>query len=118
MPLKITKRQLVLTPLVFLLSVSVFAWGLQAKLSLYQLRGPSHPISVAKLLPDNQVNKRIGIPHSSDRIFEPHPPFLTAYFVFHAPVIILRRQQTDHFALLSIRAQVYSLFFRPPPSQA
>ena len=48
-----------LSLLVFCLSAAIVVWGFQAKLARYTAPAHSHPTSVAKLIQDEQANKKI-----------------------------------------------------------
>jgi hypothetical protein len=117
MPVVLTKRRTVSTLFVFLLSAALFAWGLQAKLSLYQQPSRSHPVSVAKLLPDNQVNKKTGAPGSSDRCAVSRLAFCAAIVLFQSRFTVSRGRQVGEVVAPSIPSYSYALFFRPPPSR-
>jgi hypothetical protein len=118
MPLIPTKTRTVspLTLFVFLLSVALFDWGTQAKLSLYQQPTRSHPVSVAKLLPDNQVDKKIGLPRSSDRRTVSLLAFLAALALFQPKFTFSRGRQAGKVVAPSIPSYPYARFIRPPPS--
>ena len=117
-PLILTKMRTVfsLTLFVFLLSVALFAWGTQAKLSLYQRPTRSHPISVAKFLSDNQVDEKIGLPRSSDRCAVSLLAFYASTVLFQLRFIVSRGRQAGKVVAPSIPSHSYALFFRPPPS--
>src|SRR5579863_9658722 len=106
-----------LTLFVFVLSAALFAWGTQAKLSLYQQPTRSHPVSVAKLLPDNQINEKMGLPRSGDRSAASHLPFYTSLVLFQPRLIVSRGRQAGVVVAQSIPSYTYSLFFRPPPTR-
>jgi hypothetical protein len=117
MPIVLTKRRMVSRPFVFLLSATLFAWGLQAKLSLYQQPSRSHPVSVAKLLPDNQVNKKTGAPGSSDRRAVSRFAFYSAIVLYQPRFTVSRGRQLGEVVAPSIPSYSYALFVRPPPSR-
>jgi hypothetical protein len=120
MPLMSMKRRTTpsLTLIVLVLSAAVFAWGTQSKLSLYQRPSPSHPISVAKLLPDDQASKKGGLPHSNLRKIEAELPVFAAVVLTACPVDIAKRGQASGVVLPAISPRSYALFFRPPPMEA
>src|SRR5579863_9540336 len=96
-----------------LLSVGVFAWGMQYKLSLYQQHSPSHPVSVAKLLSDNQVSKKNVLPHSGNREAPHKLALLAALVLFVPPAVVARDRQAGDVAVSATPSHSYSLFFRP-----
>jgi hypothetical protein len=116
----LTKRQSspALSLLVVCLSAAIVAWGLQAKLSRYTAPKHSHPTSVAKLIQDEQLSKKVyailpGDLHGASQL----------------PIDNVRGLlQAQHTICLSLRIQgpirssipfyAHALRFRPPPSIA
>jgi hypothetical protein len=112
-------RRAVLLPLGFLmLSLAVFGWGLQYKLSLYQSKDSiTHQAPVAKLLSQKE---RPATAQTLDGRF-PEVPAFTA-FVFVAMASLLRLAATRYLRTGSIERSrpprppcLQALFFRPPP---
>jgi hypothetical protein len=112
-------RRAVLLPLGFLmLSLAVFGWGLQYKLSLYQGKDSiTHQAPVAKLLSQKE---RPATAQTLDARF-PEVPAFTA-FVFVAMASLLRLAATRYLRTGSIERSrpprppcLQALFFRPPP---
>jgi hypothetical protein len=112
-------RRAVLLPLGFLmLSLAVFGWGLQYKLSLYQSKDSiTHQAPVAKLL--SQKERPATAQTLGGRF--PEVPAFTA-FVFVAMASLLRLAATRYLRTGSIERSrpprppcLQALFFRPPP---
>jgi hypothetical protein len=98
------------------LCVSVFSWGLKAKLSLYNAPTGSHAGTVAKLIPDRQLNKKKigGLQQVSQRdesrfAIQPGASLLLPEF---SPARI--RQICPRGAGF-LRFYPHALLFRPPP---
>jgi hypothetical protein len=109
----------VLLPLGFLmLSLAVFGWGLQYKLSLYQSKDSiTHQAPVAKLLSQKE---RPATAQTLDAQ-SPEVPVFTA-FVLVAMASLLRLAATRYLRTGSIERSrpprppcLQALFFRPPP---
>jgi len=117
MPLKLMKKPtpISLRGLAVFLCASVFAWGLQAKLSLYHHEPPSHPNSVAKLIQDEQVNKKAGALKSTcrrsaslqemDRAIAPGPQLL----------VTSRSRLLSKLAWADIPCCIHAHLLRSPP---
>jgi hypothetical protein len=112
-------RRAVLLPLGFLmLSLAVFGWGLQYKLSLYQGQNSiTHQAPVAKLLSQKE---RPATAQTLDARF-PEVPIFTA-FVLVAMASLLRLAATRYLRTGSLERSrpprppcLQALFFRPPP---
>ena len=112
-------RRAVLLPLgLLMLSLAVFGWGLEYKLSLYQGQNSiTHQAPVAKLLSQKER------PASAQALAAPFPevPVLTA-FVLVAMASLLRLASTRYLRTGSIERSrpprppcLQALFFRPPP---
>ncbi len=101
--------------LVCLLCATVFAWGFQAKLSLYKRPTPSHPVSVAKLCQDDQAGK-----HTCEVAAQNHGPLtpdLTCgvQIPFRPRLTVRRDRQVSTLVHPAIPSYPHALFFRPPP---
>jgi hypothetical protein len=99
------------------LSVAIFAWGLQYKLSLYQAPSQSSPVTVAKLIQGEQTNKKaVGLQSQSRYRC---PPFLlqSTFQAFQPPMVVRRERPANPPVVASVRL-LTSLFFRPPPQKA
>jgi hypothetical protein len=109
------------------LVISVFTWGLQYKLSLYNpTLSASHQIPEAKLLTKNE---RILAPDSPLIMSTPAPRGMTDVWFFASslllwvPVLLLvlesgasaREEERERPWLVFLRAALSALFFRPPP---
>jgi hypothetical protein len=113
-------RRAVLFPLgLLMLSLAVFGWGLQYKLSLYQNKDSiTHLAPVAKLLSQKErPAARLGLPARSPEA--PAFPFvaalvLVASFLFRATARYLRTGNMERFRP-SRPPCLEAVFFRPPP---
>jgi hypothetical protein len=112
------------------LVISVFTWGLQYKLSLYNpALSASHQIPEAKLL---SKNERVLAPESSLIAGATAPRgmtdvwFFAASVLLWAPVLLLvlrsgpsvREEERERPWLKFLRATLSALFLRPPPIAA
>jgi hypothetical protein len=99
------------------LCAAVFAWGFQAKLSLYHPAAPLNPEHVAKLMADNQGSKSLAAAVSG-HVIEPADPVwivLGAVTPRLRSVRLVRNHRPLHPAA---PARTHALFFRPPPQTA
>lgn len=112
---------------VFALALSVFTWGLQYKLSLYDPpQAASHSLPVAKLLSkDEQAAVTKGVAAADTKVPGELVFFVGASFLFllaHIPSIFVakRRVAQDHRRpmFISCSASMNAFFFRPPPASA
>ena len=112
---------------VFGLALSVFAWGLQYKLSLYDpVQAVSHTIPEAKLLSkDEQAAVTTGSTIADTRMPAELVYLFAAAFVFLLVQILSvfpaeRRAEQDHRRPWSVScaASMNAFFFRPPPASA
>ena len=112
-------RRAVLLPLgLLMLSLAVFGWGLQYKLSLYQAKN-----SIAHLTPEAKLlsqKERPATAQTLDARF-PEVPAFTA-FVFVAMASLLRLAATRCLRTGSVERSrpsrppyLQAVFFRPPP---
>ena len=101
-----------------LLGAAVFAWGTQSKLSLYQRPSPFHPLSIAKLLSDNQANKKGCLPRPSERKVASDLSLLAAVVLISKAAATPRSRQASTVVVPAIPSRTYALFFRPPPTIA
>ena len=112
------------------LVISVFTWGLQYKLSLYNpVLSASHQIPEAKLL---SKNERVLAPDSPLITSATAPRglrdvwFFAASFLLWIPVLFLvlesrasaREEERERPWLVCLRATLSALFLRPPPIAA
>jgi hypothetical protein len=98
------------------LCVSVFSWGLEAKLSLYKAPTGSHSEKVAKLIQDRQLNKKkigelqqVDRRHGSRFALQPVASLLVPEFS------AARIRQICPRAAGFIRFYPHAPLFRPPP---
>jgi hypothetical protein len=98
------------------LCVSVFSWGLAAKLSLYKAPTGSHSETVAKLIQDRQLNKKkigelqqIGQRHESRFATQPGASLLVPEYS------AARIRQICPRAACFLKFYPHALLFRPPP---
>jgi hypothetical protein len=105
----------VLFCLTLLLCVGVFGWGLQAKLSVYSRQTPSHPITVAKLIQDGQVNKKAGVLGSATQRSPLQVRGYNRLVTFQPPFAVRRNVQISRLVPKSIPCYLHPLFFKPPP---
>jgi hypothetical protein len=110
---------------VFGLAFSVFTWGLQYKLSLYDPpQAASHTIPEAKLLSkDEQAAVTTGVTVADTKVPAELTFLLVASLFFllaHIPSISLteRRAEQDHRRpwSLTCAASMNAFFYRPPPA--
>jgi hypothetical protein len=116
------RRRAVLLPLgLLMLSLAVFGWGLQYKLSLYQGKNSvAHLTPEAKLL--SQKERPAATPALGVRSPEmPAFPFFAA-FVFVAVALLLRQAAARYLRTGSREGSrpsrplcLQAVFFRPPP---
>jgi hypothetical protein len=99
-----------------LLCVSVFAWGLHYKLSLYHTARPAHPTMVAKLMRGEQKSWATS---SSSDLIRPTPSHFPAGWIipiFRSPLPIQRHRPVDSAVVpLMLTRPMQVPFFRPPP---
>lgn len=98
-----------------ILAASVFAWGLQYKLSLYQSESHSHPLSVAKLIQGEQTNKKIASIQVRICDWSSQLALDSNLSTFRPSIIVRRNRQVDELVHPSIMFIPSNLFFRPPP---
>ncbi|HUY95937.1 MAG TPA: hypothetical protein VMU71_11585 [Terracidiphilus sp.] len=99
------------------LCAAVFAWGFQAKLSLYHPAAPLNPEHVAKLMADNQGSKS-PVAAVSGLVSEGADPdwiVLGTVTPRLRSVGLARNQLLLHPAA---PGRTHALFFRPPPQTA
>ena|SRR5579859_1169526 len=101
------------------LSIAIFVWGLQAKLSLYNVTAAaSHSSSAAKLIQDKRAsNKVVTVEHRAPKSLPTSlASFSTMAFSVLAVLQIDRRYQEvrvpAHYSILQYPS---SLIVRPPP---
>ena len=103
---------------VFLLGASVFAWGLQSRLSLYHESSEAHPIPAARLMQDGQASDKLAV--SSDLIHKLSAPEMqprTKEEVGHFSGMRYYRQAI-HGPSPFAHLPAQSMYFRPPPASA
>ncbi len=125
--LRITETSLSRLAFLFLgLAISVFAWGLQYKLSLYDPpQAISHQIPEAKLLYENEqtIETKNPIFNGSNTSAKAVQLILSSIFLLislalnllHAPISVERERDAQlpwHFERF---ASLNAFFFRPPP---
>ena len=117
MPLRTIKSQAPpgLKIALLFLGLAIFAWGLQYKLSLYEVPLHQHPVSVAKLIQGEQTNKKIVSLqlHLRSRFSQLHVD--DSIIPFRLPVIVQRNRQPDPLPYTAITFIPWVLLFRPPP---
>jgi hypothetical protein len=100
---------------VLVLCAALCAWGLHAKLSSYKAPNQSHPMSVLKLIQDDETRRLAVSPP-----IRPCSPFLDSAdltAVYSQPRLIVTRIQSVRIpAPDSAPSHTYALRFRPPPS--
>jgi hypothetical protein len=111
-----TLRSRLLPAFALLLGFAIFCWGLQSKLSLYQPPSPGHPAPVAKIIQDNQANKKASAAILAILLYS-----AVAALAFWSPAIdpvarILRIQLADAPPSRTETPYSQNQYFRPPPS--
>lgn len=104
--------------LVPLLCAAIFAWGLQAKLSLYNTGSSSHPTSVAKLIQNEPAKKKNsavgpGVRADAGQLFA-----YSAVVLLQPRFVVCRNRQVHKLICSSISSYSHALLFRPPPQNA
>ena len=112
------KNSPALSLLVFCLSAAIVAWGIQAKLSRYTAPAHSHPISVAKLIQDEQASKKISAIWPEDLRETLQLPIDNAVALLHARCAVCPSLRIQEPVRSSIPFYPDALRFRPPPSIA
>jgi hypothetical protein len=97
------------------LCVSVFSWGLEAKLSLYKAPTGSHSETVAKLIQDRQLNKKIGDLQQIGQRDESRFAIQPAASLFAPEFSADRIRQIAPRVALFLLIYPHVLLFRPPP---
>ncbi len=118
MPPMLTKLRTspALSLFVVLLGASVFAWGLGAKLSLYERPNAAHAVPIAKLVQDQQANKKFFVPKPGSRGGESRLNIYNAVALFIPRFIVRRSRQVHKLVPASLPSFPHALFFRPPPA--
>lgn len=116
MPLKPIQRNasLVFRIALLVLSVAVFAWGLQYKLSLYEASSHPNPVRIAKLIQAEQSKKLVAV-QLQERSRFPRIAVEHGIPQFRPLVVARRNRPVDAPVLSSITVLPSFLFFRPPP---
>ena len=113
-PRKVRRGYFRLRMLGAILCTSVFAWGFQAKISLYHPAAPLNPEHVAKLMADSQ-----GTKGSAGAICGHGSVVARTVWIVFSPVAPRRRTarhlRIDRLLHPAVQAQTHALFFRPPP---
>lgn len=99
-----------------LLCASIFAWGFQAKLSLYQRPTPTHTQPAVKLCQDDQAGKQVCEIVVQDGSLPVVVSMCGAPAPFRPRLTIRRDRQVSKWVSASIRSYPNALFFRPPPT--
>lgn len=99
------------------LSVAIFAWGLQYKLSLYKAPSRLNPVNVAKLIQGEQPSKKAVGLQSQSRYHCPRFLLQSTFQAFQPPMVVRRERLVDPPVVASVRL-LPSHFFRPPPQVA
>jgi len=97
------------------LCVAVFAWGLQAKLSLYHPAAPLNPEHVAKLTADNQGMKRLVTVSTAHAEYAPKPARV-ARVAFLTQIRFVSDYPEESIPHAAAPAYTHALLLRPPPS--
>lgn len=99
-----------------LLCLSVFAWGLRYKLSLYQNAAQTHPTTVAKLMQGEQKHWTAALHSEWTRSESPQFPASWMVTPFRSLIPPRERRQLGELAVPPLLARpMHVLFFRPPP---
>lgn len=99
------------------LCAAVFAWGFQAKLSLYRPAAPLNPEHVVKLMADNQGSKG-SVAAISGHVVEAADPVWIVPWPMTPRLRPVRLVRNDRLTHPSAPARTHALFFRPPPQTA
>jgi hypothetical protein len=110
------QSHIALRPIVLLLCVSIFAWGLHAKLSAYKSPERTHSRPVAKLVQDDPAAKRLILSESLSRRSDLLPAAALATFTVAPRLVVQEIAFQCEPARSSLVAFAYALRFRPPPS--
>jgi hypothetical protein len=110
------QSHIALRPIVLLLCVSIFAWGLHAKLSAYKSLERTHSRPVAKLVQDDPAAKRSLLCQSVPRRGDLLPAAALATFTVAPRLVVHRNVYRREPAPSSLAAFAFALRFRPPPS--
>jgi hypothetical protein len=102
--------------LVLFLCVSIFAWGLHAKLSAYKSPERTHSRPVAKLVQDDPAAKRLILSESLSRRGDVPASSALATFTVAPRLVVQEIACQCEPARSSLVAFAYALRFRPPPS--
>ena len=111
----------------FALAVSIFGWGLQYKLSLYEPHMVTHAIPEAKLLSRDESEAQGGgnSIERQDPLPSPHVVVYVAALLFSAVLVLLvlgnqprNARELGRPWLRISRSGLNALFFRPPPIPA
>jgi hypothetical protein len=116
----LTRRQSspALSLLAVCLSAAIVAWGIQAKLSRYTAPTHSHPTSVAKLIQDEQLSKKVYAIPSGDFRGASRLPIDKVLARLQAQRTICLSLRMPDPVRSSIPFYVHAPRFRPPPSIA
>jgi hypothetical protein len=113
---KIRRTSSALVFLMHCLGAAVFAWGFQAKLSVYYPPTPSHPISVVKIISDQQMNKATRVPNCSHHRSALRLPIDSTVASFQPNFAACRSVPAGRFCNTAFQCHPQALFFRSPPS--
>lgn len=118
MPLKPKEEQShsAVRGVVFFLCVSIFAWGLHAKLSAYKSPEGNHSRPVAKLVQDDPAAKRSLLAENLARRGTVLVSAAVATLIVAPRLAMPIRIYLREAEPASLQAFAYALRFRPPPS--
>ena len=97
------------------LCVTVFAWGFQAKISLYKSPTPSHSHAGVKLCQDDQASKQMCGAVVQDGSLHIAISACSGVPRFQARLTFCRDRQVSKAVYASILSYPNALLFRPPP---